>query len=91
MSTFVIVPGAWDTPAVMEPLLEPLESAGHTVTVVDLPCGKADASLEEYANAVRSVDLSPFFPPVRSRVRGCLGLHPNAGAPEAGVSGLNRG
>src|SRR5689334_15113376 len=25
MSTFVIVPGAWDTPAVVEPLLEPLE------------------------------------------------------------------
>ena len=54
-STFVIVPGAWDTPATMEPLLEPLGSAGHTVTVVDLPCEDADASLEEYADAVRAV------------------------------------
>ena len=55
MSTFVIVPGAWDTPATMEPLLEPLESAGHTVVVVDLPCEDADATLEEYADAVRAV------------------------------------
>jgi pimeloyl-ACP methyl ester carboxylesterase len=55
MSTFVIVPGAWDTPATMEPLIEPLESAGHAVVVVDLPCADADATLEEYADAVRAV------------------------------------
>ena len=46
MSTFVIVPGAWDTPATMEPLIDPLESAGHAVIVVDLPCEDADATLE---------------------------------------------
>lgn len=55
MSTFVIVPGAWDTPAVVEPLLEPLESAGHAVIVVDLPCDDAYATLEQYADAVRDV------------------------------------
>ena len=55
MSTFVIVPGAWDTPATMEPLLEPLGSAGHAVIVVDLPCEDADATLQEYADAVRAV------------------------------------
>ena len=54
MSTFVIVPGAWDTPATMEPLLEPLRSASHTVIVVDLPCEDADATLERYADAVRA-------------------------------------
>ena len=54
MSTFVIVPGAWDMPASMEPVIEPLASAGHDVIVVDLPCGNADASLEEYADAVRA-------------------------------------
>jgi pimeloyl-ACP methyl ester carboxylesterase len=54
MSTFVIVPGAWDTPATMDPLLEPLGSAGHTVIVVDLPCEDADATLQEYADAVRA-------------------------------------
>lgn len=61
MSTFVIVPGAWDTPATMEPLIEPLGSAGHKVTVVDLPCEDADATLKQYADAVRAVfpdDLS---------------------------------
>jgi pimeloyl-ACP methyl ester carboxylesterase len=54
MSTFVIVPGAWDTPATLEPLIEPLESGGHTVVVVDLPCEDADATLEGYAGAVRA-------------------------------------
>jgi pimeloyl-ACP methyl ester carboxylesterase len=55
VSTFVIVPGAWDTPATMEPLLEPLVSAGHAVTVVDLPCEDAGATLEAYADAMRAV------------------------------------
>jgi pimeloyl-ACP methyl ester carboxylesterase len=55
MSTFVIVPGAWDTPATVEPIVEPLESVGHEVVVVDLPCEKAEATLEEYADAVRAV------------------------------------
>ena len=39
----------------MEPLIEPLESAGHAVIVVDLPCADADATLEQYAAAVRAV------------------------------------
>jgi pimeloyl-ACP methyl ester carboxylesterase len=54
VSTFVIVPGAWDTPATLEPLIEPLEAAGHVVTIVDLPCDVADATLEDYADAVRA-------------------------------------
>ena len=79
MSTFVIVPGAWDTPLTMEPVIEPLGSAGHDVIVVDLPCGSADATLEEYADAVRAVlpdDLtqvvlvgSPFLSHTSSRRR----------------------
>ena len=55
MSTFVVVPGAWDRPATLEPLVEPLESAGHAVNIVDLPCDVADATLEQYAEAVRVV------------------------------------
>jgi len=55
MSTFVIVPGAWDRPAAMEPVVDPLGSAGHAVIVVDLPCEDADATLERYADAVRRV------------------------------------
>ena len=54
VSTFVIVPGAWDTPATMEPILGPLVSAGREAVVVDLPCGSADATLEDYADAVRA-------------------------------------
>lgn len=59
--TYVVVPGAWDTPAIVEPLRAPLEAAGHRVVVVDLPCERADATLEHYADAVRTVlpdDLS---------------------------------
>jgi pimeloyl-ACP methyl ester carboxylesterase len=55
MSTFVIVPGAWDRPATIEPVIEPLESAGHAVVVVDLPCDDAGATLREYADAMRAV------------------------------------
>ncbi len=58
---YVIVPGAWDTPAIIEPLLAPLEAAGNAVIVVDLPCEDADATLDHYADAVRTVlpdDLS---------------------------------
>jgi pimeloyl-ACP methyl ester carboxylesterase len=55
MSTFVIVPGAWDTPATVEPVTDPLVSAGHEVIIVDLPCANPDATLTEYADAVRAV------------------------------------
>jgi pimeloyl-ACP methyl ester carboxylesterase len=55
MSTFVVVPGAWDRPATIEPVIEPLESAGHAAVVVDLPCDDADATLQGYADAVRAV------------------------------------
>lgn len=55
LSTFVIVPGAWDTPATLEPLVEPLESAGHAVIIVDLPCDDAAATLGRYADSVRAV------------------------------------
>jgi pimeloyl-ACP methyl ester carboxylesterase len=54
MSTFVIVPGAWDTPATLDPVIEPLNSAGHEVVVVDLPCDDADATLQDYADAARA-------------------------------------
>lgn len=53
MSTFVIVPGAWDTPAVMYPLVASLEAAGHAATVVDLRCDDPEATLEDYAAAAR--------------------------------------
>lgn len=39
----------------MDPLLEPLTTAGHQVIVVDLPCDDAAATLEQYADAVRAV------------------------------------
>ncbi len=55
MAAFVIVPGAWDTPATMDPLVERLRSAGHGAIAVDLPCEEADATLERYADAVRAV------------------------------------
>jgi hypothetical protein len=44
MSAFVIGPGAWDTPATVEPVVEPLQAAGHAVVAVDLPCADPDAA-----------------------------------------------
>ena len=54
MPTFVIVPGAWDTPAVMDPLIAPLGAGGHAAIVVDLPCDDPNAGLEDYAAAARA-------------------------------------
>lgn len=54
MSTFVIVHGAWGSPAEMEPVVAPLEAAGHAVVLVDLPCTAADAGLEDYVRAVEA-------------------------------------
>ena len=54
MSTFIIVPGAWDTPAAVEPVVEPLQAAGHVVITIDLPCADPAATLEDYAAAVRA-------------------------------------
>ena len=54
MSTFVIVPGAWDTPAAMEPVIAPLGAAGHDAIVVRLPCGSADTTPQDYTDAVRT-------------------------------------
>ena len=46
MSTFVIVPGAWDTPADDGAGARTAEVGRHTSDRVDLPCGDADATLE---------------------------------------------
>ncbi len=54
MSTFVIVPGAWDRPIVMDPLIAPLEASGHSMVAVDLPCDDPNAGLEDYAAAARA-------------------------------------
>lgn len=55
MSTFVIVHGAWGSPAEMAPVVGPLASAGHAAITVDLPCVDAGATLEQYAAAVHAV------------------------------------
>lgn len=54
MSTFVIVHGAWGSPKEMEPVVGPLESAGHSVVVVDLPCTVAESTLEDYGATVEN-------------------------------------
>ena len=44
-----------DTPATVEPVTDPLVSAGHGVIIVDLPCANPDATLTEYADTVPAV------------------------------------
>lgn len=55
MSLFVIVHGAWGSPAEMEPVVGPLHAAGHEVIAVDLPCTDPNAALGDYAAAVETV------------------------------------
>lgn len=52
MSLFVIVHGAWGSPAEMEPVRSSLVAAGHEMTAVDLPCTSPDATLADYVDVV---------------------------------------
>jgi hypothetical protein len=51
-TTFVFVHGAFGSPAELAPTAPCLESAGHRVVNVDLPCEHPDATLEDYADTV---------------------------------------
>jgi len=51
-TTFVLVHGAFGTPAELSPVVPDLEARGHRVVNVDLPCERAEATLDDYAAAV---------------------------------------
>lgn len=51
-TTFVLVHGGFGSPAELAPVVPYLEARGHRVVNVDLPCERADATLEDYAAAV---------------------------------------
>jgi hypothetical protein len=51
-ATFVFVHGAFGSPAELAPAAPYLESEGHRVVNVDLPCELPDATLDDYASAV---------------------------------------
>ena len=51
-TTFVFVHGAFGSPAELAETARCLESAGHRVVNVDLPCERPDATLEDYADTV---------------------------------------
>jgi alpha/beta hydrolase family protein len=51
-TTFVLVHGAFGTPAELAPVVLDLEARGHRVVNVDLPCERAEATLDDYAAAV---------------------------------------
>lgn len=52
MATFVLVHGAFGTPAELAPVIPWLEALGHRAIAVDLPCTNPSATLEDYAQAV---------------------------------------
>ena len=52
MTTFVLVHGAFGSPAELAPVITELEALGHTAINVDLPCTDPDAMLEDYVGAV---------------------------------------
>ena len=51
-TTFVLVHGAFGSPAELAPTVPYLESKGHRVVNIDLPCERPDATLDDYASTV---------------------------------------
>ncbi len=51
-ATFVFVHGAFGSPAELASAVPYLESRGHRVVNVDLPCERPDATLDDYASTV---------------------------------------
>ncbi len=51
-TTFVFVHGAFGSPAELAPAVPYLESRGHRVVNVDLPCERPDATFDDYASIV---------------------------------------
>jgi len=52
MATFVLVHGAFGSPAELAPTIPWLETLGHSAIAVDLPCTRSSATLEDYAHSV---------------------------------------
>ena len=52
MATFVLVHGAFGSPAELAPVIPELEARGHRAVAVDLPCTDPTATLDDYARTV---------------------------------------
>ena len=52
MATFVLVHGAFGSPAELAPVIPWLEAQGHRAIAVDLPCTDPSATLDDYALTV---------------------------------------
>ena len=52
MATFVLVHGAFGSPAELAPVIPQLEALGHRAIAVDLPCTDPAATLDDYARTV---------------------------------------
>ena len=52
MATFVLVHGAFGSPAELAPVIPELEARGHRAFAVDLPCADPAATLDDYARTV---------------------------------------
>jgi pimeloyl-ACP methyl ester carboxylesterase len=52
MATFVLVHGAFGSPAELAPVIPLLEALGHRAIAVDLPCTDPSATLDDYALTV---------------------------------------
>jgi len=52
MATFVLVHGAFGSPAELAPVIPLLEALGHRAIAIDLPCTDPAATLDDYARTV---------------------------------------
>ena len=63
MTTFVLVHGAFGSPAELEPVIPELEARGHSAIAVDMPCRDSAATLEDYSRTVVDA-MSGLQPPI---------------------------
>ncbi len=83
MTTFVLVHGAFGSPAELAPVIPELEALGHRAIAVDLPCTDPAAMLDDYARTVVEAMVGIEGPVV------VVG-HSAGGATISLVSGLTR-
>lgn len=52
MTVFALVHGGWGAPQEWDGVVRALDALGHVGVAIDLPIGRADAGLDDYADAV---------------------------------------
>jgi pimeloyl-ACP methyl ester carboxylesterase len=72
LDPIVLVHGAWNSPAVWDPVTELLEERGHRVTVPELPIDQTDAGGSDYADIIAEACAGEAPPVIVAHTTGSL-------------------